>query len=328
MGITTAPRNFALFGIIAYCLSTHLSANQNRVEVNRIVAQVNDRFITWHDVERKLDARGLGSVFDENKRNEHARETIELMKRQIIASYAFDEKGFSIPDSYVEKEFLRRVDKAGGRVDFRKKELEAKGMTDFEYRQDLKDEIIYGHMRSKHNRSSLEVSPQMVRDYYAARIDEFRGDKQYAIREIVFSVKESEVDTQAKEKADGIKRRLNDNQPFEDLALAVGNSSYRSKGGAWPPLALREFPKSYQEVLATLAPGEVSEPFLYQQGAVREWCIIQLDKIIEPKLTSLEDARSDIENRIARDKEQAAVNKWFDTETKRAFVVSHGLPGK
>ena len=67
------------------------------IEVNRVVAKVNDRIVTWVEIQ---SAMNLLSFTDKEKK-ERAGEFVDGKIDRLLSITAFKEKGMNIPEAYI-----------------------------------------------------------------------------------------------------------------------------------------------------------------------------------------------------------------------------------
>ena len=154
------------------------------IEVNRVAARVNDRIVTWGEIDKAMDRLN----FPENEKIKRASEFLDGKIDRLLSIVAFSEKGMAIPDSFIEQEYNRRLIQEfnGDRKLFRDV-LKSKGQSQLEYREEIKEEIIYGHMLATRKRMKEEISTKKVEAFYQKNPSMFRTSEKVRIREIEFT---------------------------------------------------------------------------------------------------------------------------------------------
>ena len=89
-----------LFFIIVGSGFGYLIAEDDLIEVNRIVARINDRVITWGEIELAMEKLN----FSEKEKLQRAREFVDGKIDRLLSQIAFKEKGMELPETYVEQE--------------------------------------------------------------------------------------------------------------------------------------------------------------------------------------------------------------------------------
>ena len=105
---------------------------------------------------------------------------------RLLAIASFHKKGMNIPEAFLENEYNKRhPGLQRDRVLFRKVLL-SRSQSQLEYRKDLEDEIIHGHMLGAPTPRE-EVSPEKVEQYYKDNQAQYQTEGKIRLREIIFS---------------------------------------------------------------------------------------------------------------------------------------------
>jgi parvulin-like peptidyl-prolyl isomerase len=181
MGTPNITKTLIYFFFVT--LFAQLNASE-LIEVNRVVAQVNDEVVTWGEIEMAMEKLN----FPESERLKRAEEFIDARVDRLLSQVAFENKGMAIPDAYVEQEYSSKLmtNFNGDRRLFREV-LMSNGQSPLEYKDQLKEDIVHMHMLAQRKRTSDEISPQSVEDYYNQNSDDFRTEKRVKLSEIVIT---------------------------------------------------------------------------------------------------------------------------------------------
>lgn len=301
------------------CLQSFCDANDQLIEINRIAAKVDGSIVTWGEIERSMEQFN----FTDTEKKTRAAEFIDGKVDRLLAISAFNSKGMAIPDSYIEQEYSKRLisEFNGDRRLFRDY-LHSKGQTVSEYKDEIREEIVYQHMLSSRKRLKADVSPNRVESYYKENELKFKTDTRVRLREIMLIPIADEPISVLLQQANKIAREVENGKPFEELAMSYGQSRYRDKGGDWGYLySEREI--STPEILEqafSLKEGEVSKPFTVEKSGNIAVYIMQLIKKESSGTRPLSEVRSEIESQIARDIESQEQRKWLSQVKERSFV--------
>ena len=148
--------------------------NAELIEINRVVAKVNDRIVTWGEIDNAMTRLN----FSEQEKKKRTTEFVEGKIDRLLSIAAFKEKGMAIPETYVEQEYNKRLirDFNGDRKLFRDYLL-SNGRSQLEFRKDLEEEIIYSHMLSTRRKLKEEISPEKVEAYYDKNPNLFKTEE-------------------------------------------------------------------------------------------------------------------------------------------------------
>ena len=154
------------------------------IEINRVVAKVNDRIVTWGEIEIPMTRLN----FSEEEKKKRASEFVDGKIDRLLSIAAFKDKGMVIPETFIEQQYNKRLIREfnGDRKLFRDV-LRSNGQSQLEFRKDLEEEIIYSHMLSSRKRLKEEISPEKVEKYYDDHPNLFKTEEKVSLREIVFS---------------------------------------------------------------------------------------------------------------------------------------------
>lgn len=305
-------------------------ARAELVEINRVLAKVEDRIVTQGEINKAMDL--LDYSPEEKKLRE--KEFVDAKIDRLLAIASFHKKGMNIPEAFLESEYNKRLirDFNGDRVLFRDV-LRSNSQSQLEYRKDLEEEIIHGHMLSARRRSREEVSPEKVEQFYKANQAQYVTEGKIRLREIIFSQIAGEPEAvllqQAREALDKIKA----GEKFEDLAKTLGQSPNKSSGGDWGVLvAKREIRnEALREKAFALKEGEVSDPILIPllerkpDGTVgpsgkRAVYLLKVDKKQSAGVKPLDEVRQEIEKNLASQLEGRSRRQWLARLRENAHV--------
>ncbi len=306
------------------------SAQAELIEINRVTAKVNDRIVTWGEIERAMDRLN----FTEEEKKKRANEFVDGKIDRLLSIYAFENKGMGIPESIIEQEYNKRLIKEfnGDRKLFRDV-LRSNGQSQLEFRDELREDIIYGHMLSTRKRLKEEISPEKVERFYRENSAMFKTEAKVKLREIVFSQIAGEPEAILMQQAKQIQDMLAKGSPFEVLATQHGQSPFRDKGGDWGVLvSSREIRSSQirQQAFA-LREGEVSKPFtidllerkangdIGKSGKIAVY-LLKADKVKAAGRKSLDDVRLEIEKILASKIEAQSQRQWLNRLKRDAFI--------
>jgi parvulin-like peptidyl-prolyl isomerase len=300
------------------------------IEVNRVVARVNDEVITWGEIELAMEKLN----FSEDEKQRRAEEFIDGRIDRLLSQVAFESKGMAIPDSYIEQEYNSKLmsNFNGDRRLFREV-LQSNGQSPLEYKEQLKEDIVHMHMLAQRKRTSDEISPQSVEDYYNQNRKDFVTEKRIRLSEIVITQGEDNSANTAEALANSLHSSILSGTNFEQVATQNGQSPFREKAGDWGVfVSVDEIrnPK-LKEVSFSLKKGEVSKPFKVRllekktDGSVAPsgksaWYILKVSEIEKPRQLPMDEVRSEIEKAIANKLEQNEQRKWLARQKRDAYV--------
>ena len=314
---------------VSLALSSNLVLGE-LIEINRVVAKVNDRIVTWGEIEVPMTRLN----FSEEEKKSRASEFVDGKIDRLLSIAAFKDKGMVIPETFIEQQYNKRLIREfnGDRKLFRDV-LRSNGQSQLEFRKDLEEEIIYSHMLSSRKRLKEEISPEKVEKYYKDHPNLFKTEKKVALREIVFSQIAGEPQAILLQQAQKIMGEIKKGAPFEEAASKNGQSPFREKGGDWGFLVSDREIRSEQirKEAFSLKEGEISKPFVVdilerdKAGGIRKSgkiavYIIQVTKKLGSGRKPLDEVRQEIEQTLASEYESQSQRQWLGRLKKKAYV--------
>lgn len=157
----------------------------------------------------------------------------------------------------------------------------------------------------KRTRAVPDPESDAVKAYYEANADKFTEPERVRVSVILIPVDPaSMVETwdKAAEEISGILKRIREGADFGDMARAHSKVPSAAQGGDMGYLHKGMLPGPVQELLATMKPGDLSEPLRLLEGVG----LLRLVDRIEPKLHELARVEQRARELLKRDNANAA----------------------
>ncbi|CAB1370002.1 peptidylprolyl isomerase [Denitratisoma oestradiolicum] len=234
------------------------------VEVDRLVAVVNDEAITLSElrtrlatVERQLRARNTPMP------------PMEVLERQLLERMIVDrvqmqmarDGGMEVSDPELDAT-LRRIAE-GNRLsvpDFRAA-LEKDGISWSAFREEIRQEVMLSRLRDREVDSRVTVSDGEVDNYLSNAVNAGEAGVMVDLAHIVIRVPEQASPEQLmklRTKAEQARAQLNRGEDFAKVAAANSDAPDAMSGGQVGQRSLDRLPALYAEALQKMQPGEVS----------------------------------------------------------------------
>ncbi len=257
--------SFFLLSCICFGPAHAQSRRAQAVEVDRIVAVVNEEAITSFDlrarlatVERQLRAQNVQLP----PRETLERQLLERMITDRVQIQFAKETGLRISDIELDAAMRRIAD--GNRLslqDFRAI-LERDGIAWAKFREEVREEIALSRLREREVESRILVSDGEI-DNYLANPDQGGGaNVEVQTAHIVIRVPEQaspdqlmRIGVRAQAALDQIRRGEN----FAKVAASYSDAPDGLSGGAMGSRPLDRLPAIYADAVKSLKPGEVSD---------------------------------------------------------------------
>lgn len=137
-----------------------------------------------------------------------------------------------------------------------------------------------------------------LREYYQQHLDQYTSPSRVTVREITRRVnfnapaeKKEQNIAEAKRELAALKAQIKSKDDFEQLARRHSQAlATRSRGGLIGTVASDFRGESFQNQIAQLEPGEISDPFVYGSEVV----LVRLDDREPPRVLPFEEVRSQV----------------------------------
>jgi peptidyl-prolyl cis-trans isomerase SurA len=257
-----------LSACILACVVSTVALAQSRVrpiEVDRIVAVVNDEAITMQELQARLatterQLRSQGTQMP--PRDVLMRQMLERMIVDRVQLQYAKETGLQVSDGELDAALRRIAD--GNRLslpDF-KAALEKDGVTWTKFREEIRGEMLISRVRQREVDSRISISEGEVENFLANPKNAGGDDAVVSLSHIVIRVPEQadpgqlmRIAARAKQALDQIKG----GEDFGKVAASFSDASDGLSGGAMGPRPLDRLPTLYAEAAQKLKPGEVSD---------------------------------------------------------------------
>ncbi len=234
------------------------------LQVDRVVAVVNDEVITAHEldarlalVERQLRTQGTSLP---------PRDVLEkqMLERMIIDRVQLQyarETGIKVADADLDAA-LRRIAESNqmSLADF-KSALERDGVTWDKFREEIRDEITIARVRDREVSNRVSVSEGEV-DNYLANPEGVGGNVELNLAHIILRVPDQASPDQLiriRARAEQALEQIRRGDDFAKVAATFSDAPDALSGGLMGPRPLDRLPSLYAEVARKLQPGEVSD---------------------------------------------------------------------
>ena len=140
------------------------------------------------------------------------------------------------------------------------------------------------------------VTEEDIQAAYDAQYADQGGSTEYNAQHIL-------LETQ--DEAQAVRRELSDGADFAELAREKSTGPSSSSGGDLGWFAADAMIAPFSEAIASLSPGEVSDPVETQFG----WHVIRLNETREQSPPALSDVRSEISQQLRNEEVQAVIDE-------------------
>ena len=238
---------------------------QNRVvNVDRVVAVVNDEAITQYDLD---DAKRI--VLQQLKQQNVQPPAQDVLDKQVLERMMTErsllqfakENGVRVDDTMIERAILRIAQENKlSAEDFRK--ALAKENIDYpRYREDVRHELTVQRLREREVDSKITVSDAEVGQYLATLKSQSSGDAEYKLAHILVMVPEQasaeQIDAK-KRRAEDALRALKNGADFAQVAAGFSEASDALGGGNLGWRSGARLPTVFADEVRAMQVGQIS----------------------------------------------------------------------
>ncbi len=233
-------------------------------------------------------------------------EFLVQQKQFALAAAAADIK---VSDEDVE-ERLAQIKKDNFEDDEAKfaKALADEGLTLEEAKTAFHDQILQEQLYESVTKE-LKPTDEEIEAYYEENKDRFSQPESRNVRHIL---------VKSEAKADEIYQMLEDGDDFAALAKEFSTDKGTAKQGGKLPITKGSTVAPFDKAAFALETGEYSKPVKTEFG----WHLIYAMDDVKPETTTpIADIRDSIEQQLAQEQQQKAINTWLETLKKEFPVV-------
>lgn len=311
-------------GLIFAALSP---AADNFTIVDEIVAKVNGDIVSRDELQRlgREAAQELKAQGDSGQKLAQDYENAQKnLLRDRIDQLLLVQKGKELNinvDSDLTKYFadLQRRSKISDPEKFREYVRQQSGMSYEDFQAETKNQFLTRDVVGQEVGRHINISPQEVQAYYDAHKSEFVRDEKIYLSEILISTqgKDAAGIAAAQKKADLIASEAAKGERFSDLARDNSDANTAQQGGELGVGYKKgDLDPTLESQVWNLPKGAVTKPIRIPNG----FEILKVDDHTKKGLASLDDVRSDIENRLYGPKMQPMVRKYLTDLRMHAFL--------
>jgi peptidyl-prolyl cis-trans isomerase SurA len=220
--------------------------------------------------------------------------------------------------------------------------LKQEGMTLPQLRRMLEKRMLIGQVQQREVMSHIDITEGEEKSYYDAHTSEFASVPSVTLREIMVAVPKDPrgvnagaVDD-AQKKAEDIRARIVKGEAFEKVAAELSDAPSKANGGLIGPIPKTELAEELAKIIGTMKPGDIT-PVVQVAGGFE---ILKLESTIESTLLPLEQARNQIRDRLAAQRQDDALHayirklrsqaliEWKNDEIKKAYEAGVAVQEK
>ena len=285
------------------CAATLLviAAAVGRAEVvNRIVATVDGDPITAHEVKRYAEERGA--------ENAPESQVLEALITDKLLEKEAGAQGIAAKDDEIDG-YVGQIKQRGHLDDEQfKQALSNQGLTLESYRAQVRKEIEKTSLVNREIRQRVNVSPQEIKRYYDAHLDDYAITERVKVRDILFRIDDRDgpdAADKAKAKAEEVRKMAVGGKDFAELAAQFSEGPGSDKGGLLGTFSKGEMESALDDAAFDLEPGRISALIETPRG----FHVLRVDEVVPAGHKKLEDVQDEIRDALYG---EAVQNRFTD----------------
>jgi len=299
--------------IAGICLSAalFLPGQINAEVVDRIVAVINDSVITMSELNAAtavaIDKLGIEGSSDPEKIKEVKGNILDSLIEQKLVKQAADKAGIDISEKEIDNaiEDIKRQNKLTQEQLLLA--LAESGLTQKEYREQLKEQIRQVKFINKEFRSKISIQMEDIEGYYRQNMKAFYSPARFRIN-LIFLPSDDSLNERLKLVSEGFAAGTD----FKVLASQYSEGPAASQGGDLGYLKSGELDGWLEEAARGLKPGERSPAIERPEGVY----FVQLTEYQERALRPLKDVEAQIHEKLFKKIMDEKFSFWL-SEVKR-----------
>lgn len=299
--------------------------------VDRTVAVVNEDSITlsevnelgksfFQEISEKTPADQLNGALQQ------ARKTVidKLIDKKLLMQ---ESKKYSlrVSDEEVEGALQRVIANNKSTMEQFRKEISSMGLSEKQYRENLRDQILNSKLINHEVRSKVVISETQIVDYYDRHFTQQAGDGGYYILQIGFVWNAPDRDgatptqAEARAKAEKIRDLARRGKDFKELAKQYSDLPSAAEGGDLGSFQESEMAPSMRAAVENLKTGDVSPIIEVDQG-------FQFFKIESSQpgttvtKTSYEAVKEEIREKLSQQAMEQRFKDWLAEIRAKAYI--------
>jgi len=301
--------------------------------VDRVVAEVNDDVITLSELEKAGE-----SYFKRIRDNAPAREVkiaLEKAREEVLASLVdkmlLQQEAAKMSISVSEAEIDMAIDQILARnkatIEDFKKDLAAMHLTEQQYREDLRDQMLQSKLSNFQVRSRIVITEEDIQEYYQKQYTQENQESGYYLLQMGFTWEEQGnlvmpgtiAKQDAGKRAEEIRDRVLDGESFKDLAKSFSNLPSAKDGGDIGLIKKDEMARYMRDTVLAMKPGEVS-PIVETESGYQFFKLLSVREGDMVILAPYESVRVEIRDLLYQEEIKEQYDIWVKELREKAYI--------
>ena len=245
---------------------------QNRVELDRVVAKVDQDVIMLSELNTRLDSlRAQLSSKNINLPPDDVlqKQVLEQLILENIQIQMGQRGGIRIDDWTLNDAINRIAERNQMSVEMFKKQLEKEGLTFSQAREEIRREMILNRVRQRQVAQRVQVSEQEIDNFLSSPEGLSQTQIEYRLSHILIATPVNAAPEQiqaAQRSANELSTKLSQGADFQALAIAHSKGQNALEGGDLGWRKSNQLPTLFSEQAIKMSEGDISDPIRSSAG--------------------------------------------------------------
>jgi len=291
--------------------------------VGKIVAVVNDQVITQAEVDGVLYPiyERYKEIYESEKElyEKLDEQRIEVIK-QLVNDRLILGEARKLNISVDDRETQERLDKIKSDLEGRgivfEKMMKQEDLTLGDMKKKIKEQIMIEKTIELQIKQDIIIQPSEIANYYKENVQDYAQPEQAAVCTILIKMDSVRTPLESRQLADDVRGMLSSGNDFREVAKNYTEGPNREAGGDLGYIAKGELLKEIDDVVFSMAIGDVSK--VIESPVGYHICMVYDKK--EEKITPLEEVRDKVHLSLYRVKVEKKFEDWLDKLKSNAYI--------
>lgn len=314
------------FLAFSLCLLCILFTNTGLCKtVEKVVALVDGEPVTLYALEQGLKDYGPGLKKSGLVNESSIRaKVLEMLIDEIILQKALANSKLEVKDNEIDSHIDRIMRSARINREAFLSELQKKGFSEEQYRQNLRKQLLQNKFVDQFIGSKITITEAEMREYFNKHLDEFSNPLVVKLAQIsiLFTPETNDEDLNTvQDLAFKIVQAANKSSDFKTIASKYKHPKFKIEGGEIGVVNVKDLQPKISEVARQLQIGQVGMPILTASGII----IIKVLDRAKASLKDFSNVRNDVQNVLYQQKIQRTIEAFVKKERKATQIEIKGL---
>jgi parvulin-like peptidyl-prolyl isomerase len=320
---------------VAVVLCAALAAGARSEIIEQVLVKVNGEIFTKSDLEtrqvQQIRQRGKQIDLSTEQGNAELRKAIAEVTPTLLVDVVDEmlvvQRGKELGYKLSDEQFKSVLDnlKTQNKIENEEQLLAAlkqENMTMSDLRRNLERQMIATRVQQAEIFGRVAVTEDEARKYYDQHINEFTTPSSVMLREILVAVPTDSrgvnvgADEATRDKAEAIRKRILDGEPFEKVAANSSDAASKANGGLIGPLNVNDLSTDFRKLVEGLKVGGVTAVIRTQRG----YQILKLESSTPTQILTFDQAHDQINDRVVTDKRREEFQKYLAKLRAQAII--------